>query len=75
MHKIRFEANASDPDTVSATYPYGRIHYAWSFGDGATSTARNPAHAYAAAGTYAVTLVVTDNAGLSVTKTLSVMVP
>ena len=30
--------------------------WTWSFGDGASSTAQNPSHAYAAPGTYAVTL-------------------
>ena len=30
--------------------------YAWAFGDGGTSTAANPSHTYAAAGTYTVTL-------------------
>jgi PKD repeat protein len=37
--------------------------YAWTFGDGATSTAQNPTHQYAAPGTYTVTLTVTDNEG------------
>ena len=37
--------------------------YAWDFGDGATSSAANPAHAYVAAGTYNVTLSVTDDSG------------
>ncbi len=37
----------------------------WNFGDGSTSTATNPGHTYAAAGTYNVTLTVTDNGGLS----------
>lgn len=38
--------------------------YAWSFGDGATAAGRTPAaHAYAVAGTYAVTLTVTDDRG------------
>lgn len=32
------------------------VQWTWSFGDGASSTAQNPAHAYAAAGTYLVTL-------------------
>ncbi|MBB5873745.1 microbial collagenase [Allocatelliglobosispora scoriae] len=35
----------------------------WSFGDGTSSTAANPVHAYATAGTYQVTLTVTDNLG------------
>lgn len=37
--------------------------YAWTFGDGATATTANPTHAYATAGTFAVTLKVTDNLG------------
>ena len=36
------------------------LTFAWDFGDDETSTDRNPAHQYAAAGTYTVTLVVTD---------------
>ena len=35
----------------------------WDFGDGASSSAQNPAHSYAAAGTFAVKLTVTDNDG------------
>jgi gliding motility-associated-like protein len=34
--------------------------YAWDFGDGGTSTQTNPTHGYSAAGTYTVTLSVTD---------------
>ena len=34
----------------------------WTFGDGTTSTAQNPPHTYAAAGSYPVSLVVTDDA-------------
>jgi PKD repeat protein len=37
--------------------------WAWTFGDGASSTAQNPSHTYSAAGTYTVTLTVTDDAG------------
>ncbi|HXH63066.1 MAG TPA: PKD domain-containing protein, partial [Gemmatimonadales bacterium] len=37
--------------------------YAWTFGDGGTSTAQNPSYTYGAAGTYTVTLTVTDNQG------------
>ena len=46
----------------------------WNFGDGTTSTATNPSKTYAAAGTYGVTLTVTDNGGLSHTKTANVTV-
>lgn len=34
--------------------------YSWAFGDGSTSSAANPMHTYSSAGTYTVTLVVTD---------------
>ena len=34
--------------------------YAWSFGDGTTSTNQNPQHTYSANGTYTATLVVSD---------------
>jgi hypothetical protein len=64
---------SSDP------YPGGSIaHYAWEWGDGSTgSDGTSPAstHTFAAAGSYPVTLVVTDNYGLtSATVTRSVVV-
>ncbi len=34
--------------------------YAWNFGDGMTSSLRNPSHEYTAVGSYTVTLTVTD---------------
>ncbi|HET7453252.1 MAG TPA: PKD domain-containing protein [Thermoanaerobaculia bacterium] len=39
--------------------------WAWTFGDGGSSTAQSPTHAYAAAGTYTVTLKATNSAGNS----------
>jgi PKD repeat protein len=45
--------------------------WAWSFGDGGTSTAANVLHTYAAAGTYTVTLTVTDTEGFASTTTQS----
>src|SRR6266516_4523282 len=51
-----FTSTGSDPDGSIASY-------SWAFGDGATSTVQNPSHSYAAAGSYTVTLTVTDNQG------------
>jgi PKD repeat protein len=48
--------------------------WAWDFGDGTTATTRNPAHTYAAAGDYTVTLVASNATGGSqpVTRTVTV---
>ena len=49
--------------TDSSTYSGGTLSsHSWNFGDGGTSTATNPSHAYAASGTYSVTETVTDAA-------------
>ena len=37
--------------------------WSWNFGDGGTSGEQSPAHAFATAGTYTVTLTATDNEG------------
>jgi PKD repeat protein len=39
------------------------VSWAWDFGDGSTSSERNPSHTYAAAGRYTVLLVATDDGG------------
>jgi len=46
----------------------GVVAWAWDFGDGSTSTDRNPSHAYAAGGTFQVRLTVTDGGGAQDTK-------
>ena len=48
------------------------VQYAWNFGDGKTGTGANPGHVYTEAGTWTVTLVVTDNAGATNTTTAQV---
>ncbi len=50
------------------------VSRAWDFGDGATSTAANPARTYASAGTYTVRLTVTDDKGATATTTRTVSV-
>jgi PKD repeat protein len=50
--------------------------WAWDFGDGGTSTAQNPQHTYAAAGSYSVTLTASNAQGSTVaTATITVSVP
>jgi PKD repeat protein len=44
----------------------------WDFGDGASSTAQNPRHCYAAPGTYAVTLTATNALGSNTSAPVSV---
>jgi hypothetical protein len=41
------------------------VSYDWDFGDGGTDTGVNPSHTFATADNYLVTLVVTDNDGLT----------
>lgn len=49
--------------------------YAWSFGDGSTSTEANPTHTYAAEGTYQVTLEATNECGFTAhTQTLNLVI-
>ncbi|TFD76545.1 PKD domain-containing protein [Cryobacterium psychrophilum] len=60
-------------DASASTDPDGTItSYAWSWGDGATSTGKTASHGYASAGIYTVGLTVTDNAGGTNATTRSV---
>jgi PKD repeat protein len=51
------------------------LTFAWDFGDGATGTGPAPSHAYAAFGTYVVTLVVNDGDASSSPAQTQVTVP
>ena len=48
--------------------------YAWTFGDGGTSTLANPSHSYTAAGSFTATLTVTDNQGATADQSAPVTV-
>lgn len=66
---VFFNASASLPAqgrTISA--------YRWTFGDGGTASGITTSHAYVTAGTYTVTLTVTDDLGQPATTTQSVVV-
>ena len=62
-----FDASASTDDGSITSY-------AWTFGDGSSATGTQPSHTYTAAGSYTVSLTVTDNTGSTGTKTASVTV-
>lgn len=53
-------------DATSSRDPDGRISdFRWSFGDGSSSTGQSVTHRFASANSYAVSLVVVDNTGMS----------
>ncbi len=75
-----FSANVTEGDaplTVAFTdASTGAAIWSWDFGDGSTSTDRNPVHTYATPGTYTVNLTVTNKAGSSsATATITVKTP
>jgi subtilisin-like proprotein convertase family protein/subtilisin family serine protease len=51
----------------------GIVGRTWDFGDGSTSTEVSPTHTYAVAGTYNVTLTVTDTGGATASTTQQVV--
>ena len=59
-------------DASTSSDPDGQISaYQWTFGDGSSATGAKVTHAYAASGTYAVSLSVTDNKGATNAKSQS----
>jgi PKD repeat protein len=61
---VNFTSNVS-----GGTPPYG---YAWSFGDGTTSTSANPSHTYQNSGSYSPTIKITDSQGNTQTASATV---
>jgi hypothetical protein len=62
-------------DGSASTAPGSSItSYAWNFGDGATGTGQTPSHTYGSAGTYPVTLTVTNGNNQTATTSQQVKV-
>ncbi|MFN7118865.1 MAG: PKD domain-containing protein, partial [Saprospiraceae bacterium] len=59
-------SNSSDSDGAI-------VSYAWDFGDGTTASSVTAVHTYALAGTYTISLTVTDNQGLTATASTLVI--
>ena len=55
----------------NATIASGYMNFAWNFGDGSVDSTVNPAHIFAAVGTYPVKLVVTSDNGCKDSVTVS----
>jgi hypothetical protein len=66
-----FKANVIDPSHADVTAGFT---YLWNFGDGTTASGANPSLAYAALGTFHVTLTVTDKDGGTGTTATTVTV-
>ncbi|MDD5731856.1 MAG: PKD domain-containing protein [Patescibacteria group bacterium] len=64
---VDFTANCTDPDGTC-------VSYAWTFGDGSSSSSANPSHLFTTAGTYTVSLIVTDDDGATVVATTTITV-
>ena len=52
----------------------GPLSYAWTFGDGSSSTNQNPAHTYSSGGRYVAQVTVQDGRGNSATAQVSISV-
>ena len=64
---VSFDASSSSDDGSIASY-------AWSFGDGATASGVTANHTYVIAGTFTVTLTLTDDTGLTGTQSETIQI-
>ncbi len=64
---IRFVDESTDPEG-------GPLSYLWNFGDGSTSTAKNPIHEYDTPEAVIVTLLITDDERATNTATLTIVI-
>jgi PKD repeat protein len=64
---VRFVDESTDPEG-------GPLTYLWNFGDGSTSTAKNPIHEYTTPEAVLVSLLITDDEGATHTATLTIVI-
>ncbi len=64
---VSFTGTGNDPDGTIASY-------AWTFGDGGSSSKQNPSHTYQTAGSYTATLTVTDDRGATGSANVAITV-
>ncbi len=60
-----------NPEVSGGDPPYS---YLWTFGDGGTSTEKDPAHTYTSTGTYTAEITVTDDSGTTESDTATVTI-
>ena len=70
---VAFDGRVSSDDRVGE-FPGTIVSWQWNFGDGATASGAQVSHAFAAPGTYPVTITVTDNDGKIDAKALQIVV-
>lgn len=72
-----YAVNSSDSSLIEFTFTGSdATSYLWNFGDGGTSTVKNPAHKFATSGSKTVTLTATNAYGSTATpQTFTVTVP
>jgi PKD repeat protein len=61
--RVDFSVNVDGLRVTLSNRTKGAVSWVWQFGDGESSTARNPRHTYADAGTYTITLTATSGEG------------
>lgn len=76
-NEVLFTYNPADPRAgqtiVFSNQTQEGEEWAWTFGDGTTSTSKSPSKTYKQPGTYTVTLKVDDKATRTCTKTITVL--
>jgi len=74
LDPVVFKVKFCEGDETTACTPASATGFSWTFGDGGTANGSTASHQFASAGTYMVTLTVTDNRGWPSSATQTVIV-